>query len=154
MTVTYVIKDYSGVTRSSTDVQFDLTIKNPCINQNYVTIQAPTFTKKTYTIDSGSFEFPAEDSFTVMTTPLVGHNLCGSLSFVAKYDNAMVDGDPLDYNDQTRVFTASSQDGSLIGLVDMPYSVDVEFIMFPLITYSNVATASASSTIDFIDPCL
>ena len=61
MTVTYVTKDYSGATVSSADVQFDLTIKNPCIDQNYVTIQAPTFTKKTYIIDSGSFDFPAED---------------------------------------------------------------------------------------------
>ena len=61
VTVTYETVDYDGVTRSSTDVQFDLTIKNPCIDQSYVTIQAPTFTKKTYIIDSGSFDFPAED---------------------------------------------------------------------------------------------
>ena len=78
-----------------------------------------------------------------MTTPVVGHSLCGSLSFVAKYDNVLMDGDPLDYNDQTRVFTASSQDGTLIGLVDMPYSVDVEFTTYPLNTYSTVAIASA-----------
>ena len=119
-----------------------------------MTIQAPTYTKKTYTIDSIAFTFDPEDEFTVVTTPLVGHTLCGDLSFVAKYDNALMDGDPMSYNEVTREFTASSSDGTLIGLIDQPYSVEVEFVTYPLSTYSTVATASAASTIDFINPCL
>ena len=89
-----------------------------------------------------------------MTTPVIGHTLCGDFKFVAKYDNALVDGDPLSYNEVTREFTADSDDTALIGLTDMPYSVEVEFKTYPLSTYSTVATASAASTIDFINPCL
>ena len=89
-----------------------------------------------------------------MTTPLVGHDLCGAFSFVAKYDSVVVDNDPLAYNEATREFTASSTDGTLIGLTDKPYSVEVEFQNYPLSTYSTVATNSAASTIDFISPCI
>ena len=42
----------------------------------------------------------------------------------------------------------------MIGQVNIPYSVEVEFATYPLTTYSTVATSSASSTIDFINPCL
>ena len=135
-------------------VKFDLTIKNPCVDQNYVTISAPTFTEKSYIIDSGSITFSPEGEFTVVTTPVVGHDLCGPFSFVAKYDSVVVDNDPLAYNEVTREFTASSTDGTLIGLTDKPYSVEVEFQNYPLGTYSTVATNSAASTIDFISPCI
>ena len=65
-----------------------------------------------------------------------------------------MNGDPLAYNEVTREFTADSDDGSLISLIDPPYSVEVEFVTYPLDTYPTVATASAASTIDFINPCL
>ena len=65
-----------------------------------------------------------------------------------------MNGDPLAYNEVTREFTADSDNGSLISLIDPPYSVEVEFVNYPLDTYPTVATASAASTIDFINPCL
>ena len=107
-----------------------------------MTIEAPTYTKKSYIIDSVAFTFDVEGEFTVETEPIIGHTLCGDLSFVAKYDNTLMDGDPMAYNEVTREFTASSSDGTLIGLVDQPYSVEVEFVTYPLSTYSTVATAS------------
>ena len=133
---------------------FSVTFLNPCIDQAYVTIQAPTYAKKTYTIDCNAFTFDPEGEFTFVTTPHVGHTLCGDLNYVAKYDNVVMDGDPLVYNEATREFTAFSEDDTLIGLTDKPYSVEVEFVNYPLSTYPTVATNSAASTIDFIDPCL
>ena len=120
-----------------------------------MTISAPTYSEKSYIIDSVPFKFDPEDEFTVVTTPLVGHDLCGDLNYVLKFNNVIVvDDDPLAYNEVTREFTADSNDGSLISLIDPPYSVEVEFKTYPLDTYSTVATASAASTIDFINPCL
>ena len=118
MTVTYETQDFNGATRSSTSVSFDLVIKNPCIDQAYVTIEPPTFAKKTYIIDSDAFTFDPEDEFTVETTPVIGHTLCGDLKFVAKFDNQVVDDDPLAYNELTKEFTAVSSDADLIGLTD------------------------------------
>ena len=118
-------------------------------------ISAPTYTEKSYIIGSGPFKFEPEDEFTVVTKPMAGHDLCGDLNYVLKFNNAVVvDDDPLAYNEVTREFTADSDDGSLISLIDPPYSVEVEFVTYPLDAYPTVATASAASTIDFIDPCL
>ena len=75
-----------------------MTIKNPCIDSNFVTIQAPTLTNETYIIDSGEDIFGAHSSFNVVTTPVGGLSLCGTLSFVAKFDGKPADGDPLSYN--------------------------------------------------------
>ena len=116
--ITYETQDFNGDTMSTITESFKLTIKNPCIDQAYVTIDAPTYTKKTYIIDSVVDPFDPEGEFTVETWPVVGHTLCGDLSFVAKYDNALMDGDPMAYNEVTREFTASSSDGTLIGLID------------------------------------
>ena len=119
-----------------------------------MTITAPTFTEKTYIIDEGIVTYEPEGEFVVETWPVVGHSLCGDLKYAAKFNNEVVDSDPLAYNEETREFTASSTDESLIPLINPTYSVEVEFVTYPLVTYSTVATASAASTIDFVNPCL
>ena len=52
-------QNYDAVATAYT-VKYDLTIKNPCVDQNYVTISAPTFVEKSYIIDSGSNTFNPE----------------------------------------------------------------------------------------------
>ena len=89
-----------------------------------------------------------------MTTPVIGHTLCGDFKFVAKYDNILVDGDPLAFNEVTRVFSANSNDDSLLGISEKSYSVEVEFLTYPLSIYPTVSTATAASKIEFIHPCL
>ena len=69
-------------------VNFNLIIKNPCIDQEYVTIEAPTFEPKSYIIDSEpSLTYDPEGEFTVETKYVIGHTLCGDLNFVAKFNN-------------------------------------------------------------------
>ena len=69
-------------------VKFDLTIKNPCIDQAYVTIKAPTFAPKSYIIDSEPpLTYHPEGVFIVETQYVIGHTLCGDLNFVAKFNN-------------------------------------------------------------------
>ena len=153
VSTSFTTTDYTGAETPYTQ-KFDLTIKNPCIDQEFVRILAPTLAKKTYIIDSEPFTFDPEGEFTVETEPVVGHTLCGDFKFVAKFANQVVTGDPLSYNDATREFTADSEDGNLLTDPEQPYSIEVEFLTYPLSTYPTVDTASAASTIEFINPCL
>ena len=74
---------------------------------------------------------------------------------MAKFDDSPVDNDPLAYNSASGEFTANTNDISLINLIVLKiYSVEVEFTTYPRSTYSTVAINAASSTIEFINPCL
>ena len=67
---------------------FDVNFLNPCIDQAYVTIEAPTFEPKSYIIDSEPpLTYDPEGEFTVETKYVIGHTLCGDLNFVAKFKN-------------------------------------------------------------------
>ena len=106
-----------------------MTIKNPCVDPSFVNIVAPTLSPLTYTIDSGSEVFNAHPVFTVDTTGVVGHGLCGGFTTVTKYDNEslpLTDDDPLAYNDDSRVFTADTTNINLINQDPLKtYSVEV-----------------------------
>ena len=93
----YTTTNYDG-TETTYPVTYELTIKNPCVDPDYVNIVAPTLSPLTYTIDSGAEEFNDHPAFTVETTGVLGHGLCGDLSIVAKFDDSVVDGDPLSYD--------------------------------------------------------
>ena len=64
--------------------------------------------------------------------------------------------DPLAYNSDSRVFSVSSNDISLIDNQSplRTYSVEVEFTNYPSSDHDSVSTALATSTIEFINPCL
>ena len=66
VTTDFIVSDYAG-TETKHSVDYELTIKNPCIDQTFVTIKAPTFAKKTYIIDSVVDPFEPEGEFTVET---------------------------------------------------------------------------------------
>ena len=51
---------------------------NPCIDTDFVTIENAPFDTLYYTID-GEAETFTHQEFTVVTTPLIGHTLCGDL---------------------------------------------------------------------------
>ena len=65
VSTSFTTVDYSGVPTVHT-VNFNLIIKNPCIDQAYVTIEAPTFAPKSYIIDSEPpLTYDPEGEFTV-----------------------------------------------------------------------------------------
>ena len=67
-------------------------------------------------MSSQSYDYRSpHGEFTVDTEPIF-HTLCGSLTFVAKFNGDIIDGDsdPLSYNEATREFTADSDDVTLI----------------------------------------
>ena len=98
MTIVYTTTNYDG-TETTYPVTYEVTIKNPCVDKDFVTINAPSIlSSETYTIDSGEKIFDEHAPFTVVSTPVGSHGLCGDLSIVAKFDGVNVDGDPLSYD--------------------------------------------------------
>jgi len=79
----------------------------------------------------------------------IPHTLCGNIAYSATFDGTAVNGDPLDYDSATRKFTADSDDQSLIGLTK-PYAVIATLSDYP----PSKTSVAASSTINFVDPCL
>lgn len=107
MTVTAVSSSiYNTSAQTKTDSgAFTVTFANPCLNPQFVYIRAPTLTD----YDEGYYVydvlrlFEPHDPFEIITVPNM-HNLCGDLSFIAKFDGQPVDGDPLDYDVANRQF--------------------------------------------------
>ena len=150
---TIVVTGTAGnVTPTSDSNSFDLTVKNPCIDPNFVTITAPTMAALTYTISSDPAKFASHSAFTISTLP-IPHTLCGNIAYSATFDGTAVNDDPLDYDPVTRKFTADSDDQSLIGLTK-PYAVNATLSDYPPSTYKSATSVAASSTINFVDPCL
>ena len=62
--------DYYGSCKE-TPVQVPVTVKNPCVDPIYVSIQAPTLDNKMYTIATGNMDFiPEHDDFTIQVKNL------------------------------------------------------------------------------------
>ena len=63
VTTTFTVTDYFGGERDYTST-FNLIIKNPCVDPDYVEIISPTYDVKYYVVKSGEKTFlPAEDPF-------------------------------------------------------------------------------------------
>ena len=105
-----------------------------------------------YIISSGTTYYDAHPAFTITTIP-IPHTLCGNIAYSATFDGNAVDGDPLDYDPDTRKFTAESEDINLIG-VTKPYTVIATLANWPPINYFTAPSVTGSSTIKFVDPCL
>ena len=89
-----ITMDYAAKTVDGTDVAtetktFTLTLKNPCVDTDYVNIVAPDLATLAYTISTPKEVFTAHPSFTIATTPTT-HTLCGDLTIVPKYEGADV----------------------------------------------------------------
>ena len=89
---------YDTTTTKQVTSNFDVTYKNPCIDQAFVVIENGAFQNLDYTIGEGAKTYPAHGEFTVSTTPLVGHTLCGDLKYTVYYNELPIDGSgPLFY---------------------------------------------------------
>ena len=84
-----------------------------------------------YIIDGESKPLTVHGSFSVETTPLVGHSLCGSLTIEPKFNSLALTGDPLTYDESNRKFTVYSTQSDLIGETKT-YSLHVSFSSYPL----------------------
>ena len=140
MPVTYTFTTPGGeVVETPTNI--DVTVKNPCVDQAFVTIMESPLNMLQYELTTGALPYKAHNFFKVVTVPIV-HDLCGALTYSATYDGSPITNTdmPLAYEPSTRVFTAESSDVAL-DMMTKPYTVGAEFTAWPLATYPTVSTA-------------
>ena len=147
-------QDYFGNDVDNSSIQYTQTIKDPCINTDFVNILAGDLPELDYDIYQGELVYAAHPESTVSTTPIT-HTLCGDLDYTPKYDGQPPNfstGPFTGYDPTTRVFTAESSDPALID-TSAPYTVETEFKDYPKSVYNTVSTATNSDTINFGNEC-
>ena len=133
---------------------FQLTVKNPCIDPAFVSIdQAALPAGLEYDLygfdDSLGFTF-VHDPFSVSTSPLIGHTLCGDVLYNVWFEGDLITDStrPLRYDTLTQTFDIFSEDISLIGL--RTFEVQGFFKDYLMVTSS---TPNLVETIEIFDPC-
>jgi len=163
MTIVTGSKYDTPAERETESETFDWTIKNPCIDQSFVTISKPILDKLSYKIyEPNAVTYTAHGDFAIVyaKTP-TNASLCGTLKLEPFFDTTDViptsGGDPLSYNPSTKQFTCDTDDISLLNDKDSevyPYSIVASLNSWPTGTYATAATTTAVRIIEFNDPCL
>ena len=155
---TIAVKGEAGnVVKTSDTATFSFTIKNPCIDPTYVTIEKAVLLNQIYELhefDPVGYEF-THDPFVIKTLPF-DHSLCGSLTYTSTFMTVDIDetiavfadpmSDPVRYDQSTLTHAVYSEDFALLGL--RPYTVKAF-----LTDYAVTTTDDATATIEFLDPC-
>ena len=119
-----VFSDFSGESYTNTQ-SFTWTIKNPCIDTDYVNIESPGLDELLYIIYNPQSLDYTHDEYFVVTSPeqIANFDLCGPIVYQGRFDGVAAPetgGDPLSYVPSTRTFTVDTDDESLIETV-RPY---------------------------------
>ena len=133
---------------------FMYTIKNPCIDTDFVVLSWPlvNLTTESYLVSYDALEWDPYDKSdtpnlpTVTTTPIT-HALCGSVKLSSDGKLSSDDEDPVTYDDGTNKFTAETSDYDLIGTT-ANYS-----LIATLNDYPSVSGLTKEGSIEFLDPC-
>lgn len=162
----------AGATVTGTDdVSFDIEVKNPCIDTNFVNIVGPSplyADDLDYIIYDDPEVYPAHGEFNIVFTKSVTNAaLCGAVQLEAFFDTsdtniavpaAIEAGVPLAYDPDTRVFTADSEDISLIDTNSGIYPIQVKATLADYQpddpANTGVTTSTKNGAIDFNDPCI
>ena len=106
-----------------------MTLKNPCIDANFVTFANPGITAQQYELyehDPPGFQF-THDPVTIDTQPIT-HSLCGAISYTSTFMTTGIDGilpmdditvNPVGYDPVNLRFTVYSEDFVLLGSQDL-----------------------------------
>ena len=99
--------DYDGTCTEYT-VNTPVTLKNPCIDSNFVRVIPPQeFTREDYVVAGGAETFTAHGDFIVSTTP-VTHDLCGTLTKTPLYQ-PVTNGEFVDLDGSVVVYDDNNQ---------------------------------------------
>ena len=150
-TVTATSKSMYGTNNAATSsVDFDVTFENPCVDTDFVNIEAPgTLSDLEYPITSGAKQYTHE-AFTVSTVPF-SHDICGDLTCTTKYNSVVVGASdtPFAYSDPANdEITINSNDANLIGQ-EVPYSIECKFLSHP-----TAPSAQNSALVKYTSPCV
>ena len=111
-----------NVTPTSGKASFDLTVKNPCISPDFVTIQAEALIDQSYELyeyDPDGFEF-THNEFRIQTVP-ISHELCGGLTYTSTFNGLAINSSsawPVKYNGSSLQHSVYSEDTSLLNMTN------------------------------------
>ena len=89
-TITVIGTAGEEVTETSASPTFVLTVKNPCIDSDYLVInKAPLPVGKQYILHDNTLNI-IHDPFTIVTSPIT-HTLCGDLYYTATFNGDVAD---------------------------------------------------------------
>ena len=136
-----------NTTKEGTEIP--VIIKNPCVDPDFVTIEAAVFSDLDYTIGNDAMTYDSHEAFRVKTR--TRYNLCGPLVYEPRYNGKPLTGQVLTYASDTRKFSVNSNDADLIG-TSVPYSVIATFKNYPVGDYASAPTAENGADILFSNP--
>jgi len=107
----------NDVSKTAT-ASFILTIKNPCIDPNYVTIQTKPLNDQNYDLYDlapNGLQW-IHDAFVLNTLPF-SHTLCGGFTYKATFKDTAISASssPMKYETATRTYSFYSEDFGLLG---------------------------------------
>lgn len=131
---------------------FNLKLKNPCIDPNFVTIVTQPALPQSYILydlNPTGHQW-VHDQFTLQTVP-IDHDFCGDFTYEATFMGDYVDAAslPMVYDADLRRFTIYSEDMDLIG--KHPYSIEAHLTDYPV---TRTRAQAVKSTIEIVDPCI
>ena len=104
---------YSATSIKEVTSSFNVHFTNPCIDTDFVTILNAPFDTLYYTIGDDDAETFTHQEFIVFTKPLVGHTLCGDLTYTPYYDDQPLEPTgPVSYDPAAREFSVKTADPS------------------------------------------
>ena len=121
---------------------YDVVIKNPCINQSLVTIGSTTRSAESYLVGTGPYEWNSGSAYTIDTLPIT-HSLCGPLLYTASYDSTNIDSltGTVSMSRSDQDFTIETADDTLINQ-SKPYTLAAQFVDYPLDSFTSVSIAT------------
>ena len=146
VTVTALLVDDNGNFLNEAISSFNLRVKNPCVDPDYVGIHASPLPSKVYTLGSlapAGLMWEHAEFFE-------SHSICGPITYQAVFldQNLSISTLPLKYDSQLKKFTLFTEDIDLIGIHELVVSA----------FYSNYPNSlgiqtSKTAIIEIISPC-
>ena len=134
-----------GITEKQTNsASFTLTLKNPCIDTNFVTMSPFDFgiadqRYELYEHDPTGFQF-SHNPFIISTLP-IDHTLCGDITYTSTFMTAAISdldpvADPINdavgYDPTSNTYTVYSEDFNLLGI--HPYTLTATLTQYTSVT--------------------
>lgn len=140
------------VTPVSSSANFNLRIKNPCIDPSFVSItESPALATQSYVLfdlDPDGLQW-TESPFTLNPVPLAT-NLCGPFEYIATFNSVDINDAsvPLSFDSTVSQFSLYSEDFNLINGSPHTYSMKAS-----LVNYPDVESLEVFGSIEISDPC-
>lgn len=144
------------VPKKSAPGSVQVNLKNPCIDQNFVSINqlSPPLENVDYSLGQGALQITPHSDFTLTTKPRQAqHDLCGPIAVKPEFEGEPLKaGDPVTYNPNAKQFTCQTSDPKFERSV-LTYGLVACLADWPPETNPGVTTRNPTGRIAIDSPC-